>query len=152
MFASKVLIATKIQGATGFVHERPVTIARYNPDEDTGKGDSVFFTSVIADTGWKEPKDTDLVIHNVPLYIAIFGFWNTIIKLKGDKNYMKYGMFVVKSPAIKLVVNTAQEYFPLLDWSFITGKMPYEELLTENDKKFWYPNAYKQQEILNAIV
>lgn len=152
MFAKEVLNATKIKGPTSYVHERPVTIARYNPDEDTGKGNSVFFTSVVADTGWAEPKDTDLVIHNIPLYIALFGFWNTIIKLKGDKAYMKYGMFVVKSDAIKLVTNTAQTYFPLLDWSFIQGKMPYEEYLLDSDKNFWYPTAYKQQEILNAIV
>nr|UHK04772.1 MAG: ORF1 [Torque teno midi virus] len=152
MFAKEVLNATKIKGTTSYVHERPVTIARYNPEEDTGTGNIVYFTSLLADTGWDPPKDSDLVIKDVPLYIAIYGFWNTIIKLKGDKQYMKYGMFVVKSNAIKLVTNTQQKQFPLIDWSFIQGKMPYEEYLLDSDKRFWYPTAYKQQEILNAIV
>ncbi len=152
MFAKEVLNATKIKGTTGYVHERPVTIARYNPEEDTGTGNIVWFTSLLADTGWDPPKDSDLVIKDVPLYFAIFGFWNTIIKLKGDKQYMKYGMFVVKSNAIKLVSATQQKFFPLIDWSFIQGKMPYEEYLLDSDKTNWYPTAYKQQEILNAIV
>ena len=152
MFAKEVLNATSVENTHGRTHERPVTIARYNPEEDTGIGNEVFFSSVVADTGWKPPKDTDLVIKDMPLYFAIYGFWNLIIKLKGDKSYMKYGMFVVKSNAIKLVTATQQKYFPLLDWSFIQGKMPYEEYLLDSDKKFWYPTAYKQQEILNTIV
>nr|UHK06056.1 MAG: ORF1 [Torque teno midi virus] len=152
VFQSKILLSTKIEGTTTYTHERPITIARYNPEDDNGVGNSVYLVSIIADTGWAEPKDKDLVIHNVPLYIAFYGFWNYILKVKGDKNFLKYHMFVVKSEAIKLVVNTEQKEFPILDWSFITGKMPYGELLTDSDKRFWYPTSYKQQEIINAIV
>nr|UHK06098.1 MAG: ORF1 [Torque teno midi virus] len=152
VFAKQVLNATSVENSTGKTHERPVTIARYNPEEDIGTGNEVFFYSILKDGGWQAPRDTDLVIKDVPLYFAIFGFWNLIIKLKGDKSYMKYGMFVVKSTAIKLVTTTQQKYFPLLDWSFIQGKMPYEEYLLDTDKNFWFPTAYKQQEILNAIV
>nr|UHK06101.1 MAG: ORF1 [Torque teno midi virus] len=152
VFAKQVLNATSVLNSTGKTHERPLTIARYNPEEDIGTGNEVFFYSILKDGGWQAPRDTDLVIKDVPLYFAIFGFWNLIIKLKGDKSYMKYGMFVVKSTAIKLVTTTQQKYFPLLDWSFIQGKMPYEEYLSDLDKNFWFPTAYKQQEILNAIV
>ncbi len=122
MFAKEVLNATSVVNSQGKTHERPVTIARYNPEEDKGTGNLVYFYSILKDGGWDAPKDTDLVIKDVPLYFAIFGFWNTIIKLKGDKSYMKYGMFVVKSDAIKLVSATQQKFFPLIDWSFIQGQ------------------------------
>ncbi len=30
--------------------------------------------------------------------------------------------------------------------------MPWDQLLTENDKKFWYPTAQKQKQIINSFI
>nr|UHM26373.1 MAG: ORF1 [Torque teno midi virus] len=151
-FQTKVLIATKIEYNQVAQHETPVTLARYNPDLDDGTDTAVWLTSIISDSHWSQPKDKDLIIVGRPLWMALYGMWNYVIKHKQDKNFLKSYMFVVQSSAIKLINNTNQKVFPILDLSFIQGKMPYGELLTENDKKFWYPSCYKQQETIAAIV
>ncbi len=61
-------------------------------------------------------------------------------------------MFVCKSPAIQLINNTAQTIFPILDLNFITGKMPYDELLTNQKKKLWFPTVEMQQMVINSFV
>ena len=60
---------------------------------------------------------------------------------KKNIEYLNTGLFVVKSPAIRLISATKQDIFPILDLSFIKNLMPWDQLLTENDKKFWYPTA-----------
>nr|UHK07265.1 MAG: ORF1 [Torque teno midi virus] len=153
-FQSKVLQATKITNVQGaLTHERPITIARYNPALDTGQGTTVWLVSILADNHWAKPSDKDLYITGRPLWMAFYGFWNYITKIKKTKDYLKQAMFVVECPsAIRLVTGTTQKVFPIIDYSFLLGNMPYGELLTDIDKKLWYPSAHKQQEIINAIV
>lgn len=71
---------------------------------------------------------------------------------KKNTEYIETGLFVVKSPAIKLISKTIQTIFPLLDISFIKGEMPWDQLLTDTQKKFWYPTALKQQQIINTFI
>nr|UYM03079.1 MAG: ORF1 [Anelloviridae sp.] len=152
-FQWKVLTAKKITNIQGeHQHETPVTIARYNPLIDTGENSYVWVVSIVSDNGWKKPSDHDLIISGKPIWLALFGFWNYILKVKKDKAFLEQAMFVVQSPAIRLVNNTAQTWFPIIDKSFLTGNLPYGETITTHDKKFWYPNALKQQEIINAFV
>ncbi len=61
-------------------------------------------------------------------------------------------MFVVRSPFIKPITPTTQTVFPLIDRSFMEGKMPYDELLTLQQRTQWYPTAHKQVQSINAIV
>ncbi len=61
-------------------------------------------------------------------------------------------MFVVRSPAIKPISGTTQDKWPILDPSFILGKMPYDETPTKQDLDYWYPTTEKQLQIINAIV
>lgn len=151
-FQSGVLQATDVKKDGQTYAERPLALGRYNPEEDTGKGNKVWFTSVLADSHWAPPSDPDLIIVEEPLYITFFGFWDWIVKAKGKVGFLQQGMFVVQSPAIKPLTPTTQKAWPILDYSFVLGKMPYDETLTNADKRMWYPTAYKQRQIINAIV
>nr|UHK06179.1 MAG: ORF1 [Torque teno midi virus] len=153
LFAPAVLQAIEVQNHAGQrQHERPVAIGRYNPLEDTGKGNKVWLISCVADSGWATAIDKDLIIIGEPLYIAFYGLWDWIIKSKGKVGYLKTSMFVVQSPAIQVLTPTTQTVWPLLDASFIQGSMPYQETKTKQDEANWVPTAFKQRELINAIV
>lgn len=142
----------KLSTSQPFLHQ-PITIARYNPEDDTGVGNKVWLTSVMSDAKWHPPSDNDLIMTEEPLYIAFWGFYDYIIKAKKTKEYMSTHMFVVQSKAIKLLTpNTTQETFPFIDLSFIQGNMPYNEQLTLQEKNNWYPTVKKQIQTMNAIV
>ncbi len=62
-------------------------------------------------------------------------------------------MFVIKSPYIKIIVGgTKQDTWPIIDFSFIQGKMPWDEELTVQQKAMWYPTCHKQIQTINAFV
>ena len=42
-------------------------------------------------------------------------------------------MFVIKSDFIEILTPTAQTVWPVVDASFINGKMPYDETPTQQD-------------------
>nr|UHK05279.1 MAG: ORF1 [Torque teno midi virus] len=132
---------------------KPITVARYNPEDDSGVGNRVWLTSIISDHKWNPPQDNDLIMTEEPLYLAFWGFYDYIIKAKKTKEYMSTHMFVIKSKAIKLLTpNTTQELFPIVDLSFIQGKMPFDEQLTLQETQNWYPTVKKQIQTINAIV
>lgn len=132
-------------------HEIPMTVARYNPMLDTGQNTYVWVVSVVSNTNWQTPKDTDTIISGYPIWMALYGLWNYILRAKSP-DYLLQAMFVIKSPAIRLITKTKQEVFPIVDLSFIKGQMPWDELLTDTQKKLWFPTAYKQQQIINTFV
>nr|UHM26984.1 MAG: ORF1 [Torque teno midi virus] len=151
-FNWRVLTATKVSAKPSTTqHETPITVARYNPLTDTGKDTYVWLVSTVANTNWQTPKDSDLVVAGYPLWMALYGLWN-FIQRKKNTEYIETGLFVVKSPAIKLISKTVQTIFPLLDISFIKGEMPWDQLLTDTQKKLWYPTALKQQQIINTFI
>nr|UHM26987.1 MAG: ORF1 [Torque teno midi virus] len=151
-FNWRVLTATtvSVQPSTK-THETPVTVARYNPNMDTGKDSYVWLVSTISNSNWQTPKDSDLVIAGYPIWMALYGLWN-FLERKKNIAYVETGMFVIKSPAIQLISKTIQTIFPILDISFIKGQMPWDQLLTDTDKKLWYPTALKQQQIINTFI
>nr|UHK04463.1 MAG: ORF1 [Torque teno midi virus] len=152
LFNWRVLQAKSVKWDSTPHHERPVTIVRYNPDKDTGEKNVVYVVSITSNSSWRIPDDKDLSIAGLPLWMAIFGFWDYILHVKGTDDFFKYHMFVVKSPAIELITATQQDTFPLIDLTFLKGQMPYGETLTDNYKKLWYPTAYQQVQTLNNIV
>lgn len=151
-FNWRVLTATQVsvQPSTK-THETPVTVARYNPNMDTGKDSYVWLVSTVSNTNWQTPKDSELVMAGYPIWMALYGLWN-YLERKKNTAYVETGMFVIKSPAIQLISKTVQNIFPILDLSFIKGEMPWDQLLTDTDKKLWFPTALKQQQIINTFV
>nr|UHK05277.1 MAG: ORF1 [Torque teno midi virus] len=151
-FQPGVLQAVKVTDNDQTLHERPICLGRYNPIEDTGKGNRVWLTSIISDKSWQPSGDPELIIGELPLYMCFFGIWDYVVKKKGTSEFLKTSMFVIKSDFIKILTPTGQTVWPIVDLSFIQGKMPYDETPTEQDIKLWYPTAYKQQVIINTIV
>jgi len=153
-FQTKILTAIKMYSAPGVekVHERPIIIARYNPEDDTGVGNKVWLTSIMSDGRWRPPSDNDLIIAGEPLFISFYGFWDFINKAKTTKEYMSTHMFVVKCQAIKLITGTEQDVFPIVDLTFIQGKTPFDELLTLQKQNLWFPTANEQIQTINNIV
>lgn len=156
IFCSKVLLAFKIttddKGQTP-IAGTPIIPLRYNPQEDDGFGNEVYLCSILTGRYNKPSYTTDYQFNNVPLYIAFFGYYNYLQLYSKDKKLMKSHMFIVKCKAMKpLTQTTAQNYYPILDADFVFGKLPWDEYLSTEIKKFWYPTGERQQIIINAIV
>ena len=152
-FQPKVLNAIEIKKNGITVANRPIYIGRYNPNDDEGPGNEVYAVSVLQSKYSPPSFQTDLLIANQPLWMAFYGFYSFLKQTLKDKFFAEHYMFIVKSSAIKPVgTSVTQTFYPLLDLSFIQGKLPWEEYLSENIKKFWYPKALFQQETINNIV
>nr|UHM26438.1 MAG: ORF1 [Torque teno midi virus] len=130
----------------------PVAVARYNPQLDTGEKNELWVVSILTQH-YDKPREPQLIYSGYPLWMMFFGYYNYILQYKGDQTFLNSHMFVIRSPAIlKLSTTAEQDYFPFIDFSFLNGKMPFQEYLDEQSKKFWYPSVKKQIETINAIV
>nr|UHK06974.1 MAG: ORF1 [Torque teno midi virus] len=153
LFNAKVLLSYKYTVNSQTYATTPLIVLRYNPHEDTGHGNEVYLTNILGGHYNKPSISTDYSFNNVPLPIAFYGYWNYLQQYSKDKNIFKSYMFVVKCPALKPITQTtAQVYYPILDADFVYGNKPWDEFISETDKKLWYPTAEKQQQIINAIV
>nr|UHK04477.1 MAG: ORF1 [Torque teno midi virus] len=150
-FRSGVLQAIEVKRGDQHQHERPIALGRYNPEEDTGQGNRVWLASIFSTQAWQKPTDKDLIIGELPLYQCFFGLWD-YIQQHFHTDYLKTHMFVIQSEFIKILTPTEQKVWPILDLTFIQGKMPYEEALTVQEKAAWYPSCYKQLQVINDIV
>lgn len=148
----QALLVSSTPNESGKIFERPVIVARYNPQEDTGKNNAIWLTSVLSNQGWTTPTDLDLIITETPLYMCAFGFWDWIKQKKGKDAYFNNSMFVVRCKAIKSITPTTQEVWPFIDPTFINSKLPFDETLTQQQKDLWYPTCYNQVQTLNAFV
>ncbi len=150
-FSKRILTATQVKRNDTSQHEIPVRVARYNPVIDNGKGNQIWLTSITG-AQYHKPSDPVLLFENTPLWLAFYGWWNYIQKLK-DKSLFTLSMFVIKSPFILPPPDTAtRQYFPFIDLEFIQGKNPNNSPLTYLDSKAWYANAWHQVKTINSIV
>lgn len=151
-FQQKVLQTRLVKVNDQPYADLPINTARYNPNEDTGIGNSVYIISVLTNS-YKPPLSShNYIIQGMPLWMALFGFWS-YIKKTGDKGFEEHYMFVVESPAIHPISQTSQQrIYPFVDIDFIQGKLPFDEYLSANEKKLWYPKARHQTVTINALV
>nr|UHK04187.1 MAG: ORF1 [Torque teno midi virus] len=139
--------------STNHIAHLPLAAARYNPHEDTGKGNEVWLCSVTNGHFNKPSVTPDYLIQGLPLWMSFYGFWNYIEYVTKDPGVFKSHMFVVKSPSIyKLQTTVTKDYYPIVDSDFIYGKLPYDEYISEEAKKKWYPTAMNQMVTINNIV
>nr|UHK05419.1 MAG: ORF1 [Torque teno midi virus] len=152
-FQKKVLNAYKITVNQTAIGNRPIYTGRYNPNEDTGRGNEVYAISILSND-WNAPTiQDDYVIRGVPLPMAFYGFYSFLKLITRDKSFDQHYMFVVKCDAIHPIgAPTTQRIFPFIDRTFIDSTLPYEEYLSEQIEKFWYPQAKYQQLTINSIV
>nr|UHM26082.1 MAG: ORF1 [Torque teno midi virus] len=142
----------KHEGTTVAQAATPTGVLRYNPAEDTGKGNKIWITDVISGS-WKEPKDQDLILEGYPLYMLLFGFTSYLKQVKSDSVNFQAKMLVVKSPALKQLFGAdTQGWYPLLDKSFIYGKGVENTDPIPFRNNTWYPTLYAQRDSISAIV
>ncbi len=98
-------------------------------------------------------ENEDLKLEGLPLWQALFGFFDFVITKKKDPGYLESYMLVVKSPALHMVGGTSTRgYYPLIDKNFVDGKAPWLEYLDKNMKAKWWPKCRYQQMSVNDIV
>lgn len=131
----------------------PIVTCRYNPAEDTGAGNEVWLTSIFHGAYDRPTVTPDYIIKGVPLYLAFFGYYNFLLQTSNDKGIMYSHMFIVKSNALRpLQSSTGQDFYPILDWDFLNGKLPYDEFIGDNDSRKWYPTVESQLVSINNFV
>nr|UHK04316.1 MAG: ORF1 [Torque teno midi virus] len=129
----------------------PLTVGRYNPTIDTGDGNKVWLISVTKD-GFGPPKtDTSLILEDLPLWQLLMGFTDYVQKIKGDSTFLQNYCLVLTSRFI-FPHHSVNNYWLILDKTFITGKGPYGEFVPKWSRDHWYPTVEHQQETINAIV
>nr|UHK06377.1 MAG: ORF1 [Torque teno midi virus] len=153
-FCPQVLRAVQVKPSPS-THSQSITpcgVLRYNPAEDTGKGNKIWVTDILA-SSYAEPKDEDLIMQDYPLYMMFYGYTSYLQQVKHDSVSFKGKMFVVQSNALKRVRGeSTKNFYPLIDKSFCYGKGPNMTdpiLFTGNT---WYPSIYAQRDSINAIV
>lgn len=150
IMCGKVYIDQACQTPSG---SQPMITVRYNPQEDTGFGNEVYLTSLFGGHYDKPSLTSDYYMHNLPLWMAFYGYWNFLLKSDHDKGIFTHKMFVVKSKAIRPITQaTAQAYYPLIDLDFAKGQLPFDEYLSDNEKLKWYPTAERQTQTINSII
>nr|UHK05323.1 MAG: ORF1 [Torque teno midi virus] len=152
-FQKKILNAYKMKRDGVQVANRPIYTARYNPNEDDGYGNVVYAVSLLQ-SSWAEPvTQHDYVIRGLPLWMAFHGFYSFLKLITKDKAFDEHYMFIVKCRAIRPISQpTPQSYFPFIDRTFIDSTLPYDEYISANIEKLWYPKAAFQQQTINAFV
>nr|UHK06780.1 MAG: ORF1 [Torque teno midi virus] len=148
-FTSKLLRAVEIKDQQVL----PITAFRYNPTIDNGTGNAVWLSSVLNSTYNKPTSDKTLIIEGQPLWKALFGFFNFVQAVKGDKQFLRSYIVILQSPAIFPFkdIGTKNYHIPI-DSSFIQGKGPYSQPPTDQQRKLWFPTLENQLESINYIV
>nr|UHK06074.1 MAG: ORF1 [Torque teno midi virus] len=151
-FQSGVLQAVTVKTKNGGqTFNRPVTLGRYNPDNDTGQGNRIYVVSTFNTKAWQTPSDADLIIGELPLYMGLLGAVDYLKKKKAHQ-YLVDSMIVIRSPYISILTASEETLWPIVDWSFIQGKTPWDETLTTQMESQWYPTLAKQMQVINDIV
>nr|UGV36238.1 MAG: ORF1 [TTV-like mini virus] len=132
------------------VHGQLAYKVRYNPDRDTGEGNTSYFVDnyrTSGDKGFDKPQDPNRIIDGFPLWIMHWGWPDWIKKLaeihRVDDDYI-------------MVTQTSffSSDFPMyvyLDDDFVQGKGPYGTAITSKDMVNWYPKFLFQQQSVENI-
>lgn len=153
-FQPKILGSYKItKGSLSTQYgELPMVLLRYNPAADQGPGNMVTIIDIVSGQ-WQGPYSEDYTIKDVPLWLALNGYPNYVQQKSGDKGILKHKVIVVQSRALyRLPTVSTQKIFPIVGAKFVNGKPPYDQPLTPDMTKTWYPTYEHQQEPLNDIV
>nr|UHM26070.1 MAG: ORF1 [Torque teno midi virus] len=130
----------------------PCGVLRYNPADDTGKGNKIWVTDILSGS-YGEPKDQDLILEGYPLYMMFFGYTSYLKQIKHDSVSFKGKMFVVKCPALYRVRGaSSKDYYPLIDKSFCFGKGPGMTDPIPFTGGIWYPSIFSQRDSISSIV
>nr|UHK05568.1 MAG: ORF1 [Torque teno midi virus] len=130
----------------------PLNYGRYNPTRDKGTGNKIYIISTIAD-GWHPPTtDKNVLITDMPLWLGLYGYVSYLETIK-PPDWLRSSLIIIESDYIyhSGTPVPATKWAPI-DSEYIDGKKPYGQIITEQEKKLWYPNYKWQLKTLNAIV
>lgn len=155
-FTSKILTAyavTKEKNKTSFLGNIPVNTCRYNPNLDNGKNSRIWLVSTLQNDYHKPSRDKTLIYEGLPLYMMLYGWLSYVQAVKKAQDFFLSYILCMESDALKPASQLGAEG-PIvpLDNTFVNGKPPYGEPITQAQKAHWTPNLYNQLEILNTIV
>jgi len=151
-FQQKILQSYEVDRKGTLTATTPIIAGRYNPATDDGKGNKVYLSSTLVD-GYEPPtSDKKLLIEDLPLWQALYGFTSYIKTIKGAE-YLKTSVVVIQSKHIYCFpqIGGCNKYIPI-DYDYTTGKKTYDQTISDYEKRFWYPSVYWQLKTLNAIV
>nr|UHK04269.1 MAG: ORF1 [Torque teno midi virus] len=153
-FCKTLMTAWGIQTSSSEVLHPPTYKARYNPKEDTGKGNEVWLSSVSTDSYQPPHADKILLVREQPLWILLYGFVDYILQLKKLQELEKIYYLLIKSDFIRPKKNDTQygNIHLIIDTSFINGLGPFNSSPTDYMLLHWYPTLEQQQQSITNIV
>nr|UHK04149.1 MAG: ORF1 [Torque teno midi virus] len=125
---------------------------RYNPTRDNGKGNKIYIISTIADS-WHPPTvDKMVLLEDIPLWLGLWGYISYLHTVKPE-DWLLSSCVVLQSDYIYNwgIPGTGKQWLPI-DQEYLQGKKPYDQVITDQEKKLWYPTYKWQLKTLNAIV
>nr|UHM26587.1 MAG: ORF1 [Torque teno midi virus] len=146
-FRKELLTATEIKTQTVL----PGTFVRYNPVRDNGVGNKAWLVSVLNTSTAPPQTDKELIIEGLPLYQLLLGFTDYVTKIKKEPNFLQSYCLFLQSPYFEPHQTTWSTFCPI-DYSFMTGKGPYDSNPTLWDENHWFPTVKHQQKSINNIV
>ncbi len=150
---AKYITDESTQTPTRFYADRPINHARYNINEDSGKGNKMWLHSIYNSSYDPPSTDKELIIEGLPLYMMLYGWLSYIQALKKDQNFFQTYIIVIECPAFRVFTEAgATKQIVPIDPDFINGKGPYGEVITQYSYEHWYPNLYNQLSVLNEFV
>nr|UHM27278.1 MAG: ORF1 [Torque teno midi virus] len=150
-FKSEFLFAKQVDRSGTLQATTPLIIGRYNPEIDNGKGNEVYIIS-IHQTSWGMPADKLIYWTDMPLWMCLYGLYSYIKQMKTEE-FLDTHVVVIVSKAIYCYpqIGSCTRYCPI-DFDYLSGKLPYDQTLTDRQKTYWYPTMRWQKKTLNAIV
>nr|UHK03735.1 MAG: ORF1 [Torque teno midi virus] len=132
---------------------KPIVVFRYNPTIDDGKGNAVYFFSVLKQLPEKPKSDLNLILENIPIWQALYGFSDFVKSVKPDPNFLASYALAIQSKYVEPFSShgTGNIWIPI-DLTFIQGKGPYGQPIGDTSKQKWFPTFKNQQESINAFV
>nr|UHM26671.1 MAG: ORF1 [Torque teno midi virus] len=149
---TSTLITTNLTKAS-HIARTPLVICRYNPAKDTGVGNSIWLHSNISYSYDKPTVDKSLIIKNLPVWMALFGWLSYVQYIKKASDFLISYTVCIESPAIDVSSSaSASTTIIPIDETFLQGKPPYGQDLSASDLAHWFPDIYNQVEVLNSLV
>nr|UHM26521.1 MAG: ORF1 [Torque teno midi virus] len=145
-FQKAILTATRIKQQNVY----PILYLRYNPKIDDGHGNMIYVKHITQNDYSPPTTDKAVLLENKPLWQLLYGYVSYLQKIKPHEDILEDYILCVHSPAIyPFQTNTA--HVPL-DSNFINGKAPYEQELSAQMMKLWFPKLLHQQQFINNVV
>lgn len=124
---------------------------RYNPFKDKGKGNKIYLLktdSTQHPDEWTEPPTEDIVLEDLPLWLATWGYLDYQRKCGAQQQIDTNSVFVIYS---KYIDPPTLKYYVPLDHPFLHGQSPYSEDLFPSDRLNWHPKVRYQVQTVNHI-